>query len=129
MNESHIYRYETSINEDTQLNLYSLLVAIFAVGGMLGGLLAGWWADFFGRCVIIHVERIKHIRRPQEIVTQIAEIIHVLYCIVYYRRSHETYTRRSHETYMYSCMLMHIEGINYSRGWHKMYTYIAQSNM
>lgn len=77
MNESHIYRYETSINEDTQLNLYSLLVAIFAVGGMLGGLLAGWWADFFGRCVIIHVERIKHIRRSQEMDTQIAENIHV----------------------------------------------------
>lgn len=49
MNESHTYRYDTPIDENTQLNLYSLLVAIFAVGGMLGGLMAGWWADFFGR--------------------------------------------------------------------------------
>lgn len=52
MNESHTYRYDTPIDENTQLNLYSLLVAIFAVGGMLGGLMAGWWADFFGRCVL-----------------------------------------------------------------------------
>lgn len=52
MNESHTYRYDTPIDENTQLNLYSLLVAIFAVGGMLGGLMAGWWADFFGRYVL-----------------------------------------------------------------------------
>ena len=104
MNESHIYRFETSINEDTQLNLYSLLVAIFAVGGMLGGLLAGWWADFFGRCVIIHVERIKHIRRSQEIVTQIAENIHV---------DRMKHTRGAQKTYMFRCMIMHIGRINY----------------
>ncbi|XP_048750699.2 glucose transporter type 1-like [Ostrea edulis] len=49
MNASHAYRFNTPMDGDTQLNLYSLLVAIFAVGGMLGGLMAGWWADFFGR--------------------------------------------------------------------------------
>lgn len=52
MNESYTYRYDRPIDENTQLNLYSLLVAIFAVGGMLGGLMAGWWADFFGRFVL-----------------------------------------------------------------------------
>lgn len=49
MNETHIERTGDQFSEDTLINLYSLLVAIFAVGGMIGGLMAGWWADFFGR--------------------------------------------------------------------------------
>lgn len=49
MNETHIERTGDQFSEDTVINLYSLLVAIFAVGGMIGGLIAGWWADFFGR--------------------------------------------------------------------------------
>ncbi|XP_052084158.1 glucose transporter type 1-like isoform X2 [Mytilus californianus] len=49
MNETHIKRTGEQFSEDTVINLYSLLVAIFAVGGMIGGLIAGWWADFFGR--------------------------------------------------------------------------------
>ncbi|KAK3095787.1 hypothetical protein FSP39_019092, partial [Pinctada imbricata] len=49
MNESHSIRWGTPIPEDTLISLYSLIVAIFAVGGMIGGLIAGWWADMFGR--------------------------------------------------------------------------------
>lgn len=61
MNASHAYRFNTPMDGDTQLNLYSLLVAIFAVGGMLGGLMAGWWADFFGRLVFTKLWP-KHLR-------------------------------------------------------------------
>ncbi|XP_071139438.1 solute carrier family 2, facilitated glucose transporter member 1-like isoform X1 [Mytilus edulis] len=49
MNGTHIKRTGEEFSEDALINLYSLLVAIFAVGGMIGGLMAGWWADFFGR--------------------------------------------------------------------------------
>ena len=31
--------------------LWATTVSIYCVGGMLGGLLGGWWADYFGRCV------------------------------------------------------------------------------
>nr|ANV20786.1 solute carrier family 2 facilitated glucose transporter member 1 protein [Pteria penguin] len=49
MNESHIMRWEAPMSENALVSLYSLLVAIFAVGGMIGGLIAGWWAGTFGR--------------------------------------------------------------------------------
>lgn len=53
MNGTHIKRTGEEFSEDALINLYSLLVAIFAVGGMIGGLMAGWWADFFGRYTTI----------------------------------------------------------------------------
>lgn len=49
MNTTNYNRYGEPMKGDTTILLYSLLVAIFAVGGMVGGLLAGWWATFFGR--------------------------------------------------------------------------------
>ncbi|OWF39797.1 glucose transporter type 1-like [Mizuhopecten yessoensis] len=49
MNQTNIRRTGESLTSGSILNTYALLVAIFAVGGMVGGLLAGWWADYFGR--------------------------------------------------------------------------------
>lgn len=49
MNETNYGRFGEAMSADTAVLMYSLLVAIFAVGGMVGGLLAGWWATFFGR--------------------------------------------------------------------------------
>ena len=49
MNETHTDRTGEAFDETSILNVYALIVAIFAVGGMVGGLLAGWWADYFGR--------------------------------------------------------------------------------
>ncbi|KAK3577353.1 hypothetical protein CHS0354_008451 [Potamilus streckersoni] len=49
INKTNMDRSGEYISEDTSTGLFALIVAIFAVGGMIGGLLAGWWADFFGR--------------------------------------------------------------------------------
>lgn len=49
MNVTHFYRTAESMSTTTITSLYALIVAIFAVGGMMGGLAAGWWANFFGR--------------------------------------------------------------------------------
>ena len=51
MNTTNINRTGEAMPEGTITSLFSLVVAIFAVGGMVGGLAAGWWADFFGRYV------------------------------------------------------------------------------
>ncbi|XP_045193213.2 solute carrier family 2, facilitated glucose transporter member 1-like [Mercenaria mercenaria] len=49
MNSTHYERTREPMSDVTITSLYALIVAIFAVGGMVGGLAAGWWADFFGR--------------------------------------------------------------------------------
>lgn len=49
MNQTNLRRTGEPLTSGSLINTYALLVAIFAVGGMLGGLLAGWWADYFGR--------------------------------------------------------------------------------
>lgn len=69
MNETHIERTGEQFSEDTVINLYSLLVAIFAVGGMIGGLMAGWWADFFGRYLHPFIEEYNFL-----------VLVHVLFC-------------------------------------------------
>ena len=52
MNTTHADRSGEPMPDGTITSLFSLIVAIFAVGGMVGGLAAGWWADFFGRYVV-----------------------------------------------------------------------------
>lgn len=49
MNSTHYDRTGKRMSDGTVTSFYALIVAIFAVGGMFGGLAAGWWADFFGR--------------------------------------------------------------------------------
>lgn len=49
MNSTHFDRTLEPMGETTITSLYALIVAIFAVGGMFGGLAAGWWSNFFGR--------------------------------------------------------------------------------
>ncbi|KAL4216553.1 Solute carrier 2 [Mactra antiquata] len=49
MNHTEYSRTGSSMADSKITSLYSLIVAIFAVGGMVGGLTAGWWADYFGR--------------------------------------------------------------------------------
>ncbi|XP_035829267.1 solute carrier family 2, facilitated glucose transporter member 1-like [Aplysia californica] len=51
MNQTEWERSGESMTEEKGTNLFALIVAIFAAGGCLGGLAAGWWADFFGRKV------------------------------------------------------------------------------
>ncbi|XP_050398115.1 glucose transporter type 1 isoform X1 [Patella vulgata] len=49
LNETNIKRDGTPMSVDTQTNLFAIIVASFAIGGTAGGLLAGTWADKFGR--------------------------------------------------------------------------------
>jgi len=49
MNETKYARNGEVMTEDSITSLYALLVSIFCVGGCIGGLGAGWWANFFGR--------------------------------------------------------------------------------
>ena len=53
MNITNINRTGEAMHDNTITSLFSLIVAIFAVGGMVGGLAAGWWADFFGRYMLL----------------------------------------------------------------------------
>ena len=52
MNSTHYERTREQMSSATITSLYALIVAIFAVGGLVGGLAAGWWADFFGRYLL-----------------------------------------------------------------------------
>ncbi|RMZ95563.1 glucose transporter type 1 isoform X5, partial [Brachionus plicatilis] len=49
INESHISRYGSELSASTVGSLLAFTVAVFAVGGCIGGLLNGFCADFFGR--------------------------------------------------------------------------------
>ena len=53
MNTTNYNRTGNPMADTTITSLFSLIVAIFAVGGVFGGLAAGWWADFFGRYHVI----------------------------------------------------------------------------
>ena len=44
MNMTSFNRTGNPMNDSTITSLFSLIVAIFAVGGVFGGLAAGWWA-------------------------------------------------------------------------------------
>ena len=57
MNTTNYNRTGNPMADTTITSLFSLIVAIFAVGGVFGGLAAGWWADFFGR---YHVHTINY---------------------------------------------------------------------
>lgn len=48
-NETYVRRYNTSISESLLTSLWSLSVAIFSVGGMVGSLSVGYVANRFGR--------------------------------------------------------------------------------
>ena len=52
-NETYTERNGQEPSESTLDLLWATTVSIFAVGGMFGGLLGGWWADYFGRCVVM----------------------------------------------------------------------------
>ncbi|KAI6218330.1 Solute carrier family 2, facilitated glucose transporter member 1 [Aphelenchoides fujianensis] len=47
--DSHRYLYNTTLTPEEANVQWSLSVGIFAVGGMIGGLLSGWFADRLGR--------------------------------------------------------------------------------
>lgn len=49
INQSHLSRYGNELSASTIGSLWAFTVAIFAVGGCIGGLLNGFCADFFGR--------------------------------------------------------------------------------
>ncbi|XP_053390309.1 solute carrier family 2, facilitated glucose transporter member 1-like, partial [Mercenaria mercenaria] len=49
INVTNYNRTGNPMTDVTITSLYAVIVAIFAVGGMVGGLAAGWWADYFGR--------------------------------------------------------------------------------
>ena len=49
MNETEVGRDGDSMSENKLTSIFALIVAIFAVGGCVGGVCAGWWANFFGR--------------------------------------------------------------------------------
>ncbi|CAI9588942.1 unnamed protein product, partial [Staurois parvus] len=48
-NDTYIHRYNKSISESLLTSLWSLSVAIFSVGGMVGSLSVGYFANRFGR--------------------------------------------------------------------------------
>uniref|UniRef100_A0AC34QIR5 Major facilitator superfamily (MFS) profile domain-containing protein n=1 Tax=Panagrolaimus sp. JU765 TaxID=591449 RepID=A0AC34QIR5_9BILA len=47
--QSHEYMFNTTMTKERADVVWSISVGIFAVGGMFGGLLSGWFADKFGR--------------------------------------------------------------------------------
>jgi len=49
LNETNFNRYNESMTSSTQNAIWALTVAIFAVGGCIGGLSNGFFADYFGR--------------------------------------------------------------------------------
>lgn len=48
-NDTYYNRNGKSVSSNTLTVLWSFTVSIFAVGGMLGGVSAGYWANRFGR--------------------------------------------------------------------------------
>ncbi|XP_053548786.1 solute carrier family 2, facilitated glucose transporter member 3 [Bombina bombina] len=48
-NDTFIHRYQKSISNELLLSLWSLSVAIFSIGGMVGSLSVGFFANKFGR--------------------------------------------------------------------------------
>ncbi len=51
INETSVSRTGDSISENTLSFVWSFAVAIFAIGGMIGGLVAGTAADKLGRYI------------------------------------------------------------------------------
>lgn len=51
VNKTDWDRSGSPASSDRVTSLYALIVAIFAVGGCVGGILAGAWSNFFGRSV------------------------------------------------------------------------------
>ena len=51
INDTTVSRSGEAADQDTITLIWSFAVAIFAMGGMIGGLLAGTTADRFGRFV------------------------------------------------------------------------------
>ncbi|KAK7096145.1 hypothetical protein V1264_005480 [Littorina saxatilis] len=49
MNETEFRRNGVEMSETKTTSLFALIVAIFAVGGCCGGVMAGWWSNYFGR--------------------------------------------------------------------------------
>ncbi|XP_013394366.1 solute carrier family 2, facilitated glucose transporter member 1 isoform X1 [Lingula anatina] len=49
MNYTQLERSGNIMEEGTKSIIWGFAVAIFAVGGMTGGVLAGWWSHVFGR--------------------------------------------------------------------------------
>jgi len=47
--ESHFYLHNTTLTEEGAENMWAISVGIFAIGGMVGGLLSGKLADMIGR--------------------------------------------------------------------------------
>ncbi|BFZ16244.1 hypothetical protein BsWGS_19283 [Bradybaena similaris] len=72
MNKTQERREGSPMSDQSIRNLWALTVAIFAVGGCIGGVLAGWWATRFGRkggsllniifgvvsCILLFVSRV-----------------------------------------------------------------------
>jgi len=49
INESHLAHYDHQLTNPTIESLWAFTVAIFAVGGVIGGISNGFFADLFGR--------------------------------------------------------------------------------
>ena len=59
INDTTVSRSGEAADQDTITLIWSFAVAIFAIGGMIGGLLAGIMADRFGRSVGVFLPKIK----------------------------------------------------------------------
>ncbi|KAH9509590.1 Solute carrier 2, facilitated glucose transporter member 1 [Bulinus truncatus] len=49
LNETDYHRTGSFMSQNSITNMFAVIVSMFAVGGCLGGILAGWWAEKFGR--------------------------------------------------------------------------------
>ena len=49
INETHAERYGKPMSEDSLALVYAFTIAIFDIGGGIGGLTNGYFADKFGR--------------------------------------------------------------------------------
>ena len=59
INDTTVSRSGEAADQDTITLIWSFAVAIFAIGGMIGGLLGGTMADRFGRYVCVFLPKIK----------------------------------------------------------------------